>query len=177
MTTHHRTPAIFPPTVDAPFASWHEIASEWVGHPTLDAAAQYSRRNGVASPKIWERISHEFTEVGERIWIQCAAPRRPYGSRSGQSYLSRLVVLMPGSLVRELDEQRGLMSRSAFAREAIERWCVALRWSAIRPGDSDGRLVSCQDAHGERDNVRNGTNEACKLCACSVAAPGCMLVP
>jgi hypothetical protein len=173
MTTHQPLPEVFPPTVDAPFATWYEHY-RWIGHPTIDAAAQYSRRYSVSCRRIWERIE---SADGSICWQECDSPRRPYGARSGKSYLERMVVLMPTSLLRELDEQRGRLSRSAFAREAVERLCVSLRGNSSRQEYGIGRLVSCQDAHGERENVRNGTNEACKLCACSVAAPGCMLVP
>lgn len=164
---------IIAPTVDAPFASWIEQDARWIGHPTLDAAAQYSLRRGI-QPKVFVR---SIGDDGQFVWHAVEAPLRPYGARSGRSYQARLVVIMPARLMMQVNANRGPKSKSEFVREALERYLVALRGDSVRLVEVSGRLVSCQDAHGERENVRNGTNEACKLCACSVAAPGCMLVP
>lgn len=87
------------------------------------------------------------------------------------------MALLPARLMVQVNANRGPQSKSEFVRQALELYLMTLRGDSVRLGDVSGRLVSCQDAHGERENVRNDTIEERKLCACSGASPGCTLVP
>lgn len=163
---------IWPPAVPAVarYAAWNSVEKRWTGHATLNAAAQTIRRVGSTANCVWMRDGEGWSEV--------AAPRRPYGARSGVSLQTRIVVTMRPSLLRELDRRRGATPRTAFLRTCVGAYFWILDGCPEVPIKVVGRWVSCRSAHDVPEVgpvCANWQLQQRKVCACSDSGPGCTI--